>query len=187
MSLIDKAADMIVTLMQDKGVSHIAFSDTIAAFQNAYEGDDEKIEVLEALLHSVMDNYFQVDDFLACESYFDGCNTCMIGADLSLACTKMACLVQEEPRCEQYEGEEEMTDLNIDQIAVLCEDNGDVWDDEYLECTGLSPELCASYGGTHEECGSACRHDEEATVCTLQCVVYCNFADVEAKALCDME
>jgi hypothetical protein len=80
-----------------------------------------------------------------------------------------------------------MTDLNIDQIAVLCEDNGAAWDDEHLECSGLSPEMCESYGGRHETCGSACRHDGDATICTLQCVVYCDFSDVEAKILCDME
>jgi hypothetical protein len=93
---------MIVTMMEEKGISHVAFSDTIAAFQNAYEDDGEKVEILEALLHAVMDGYFQVENFLACESYYDGCNTCVVGTDLSLACTRMACIQQDTPRCEQY-------------------------------------------------------------------------------------
>lgn len=38
----------------------------------------------------------------------------------------------------------------------------------------MSKELCESSGGSFQECGSACRGAPEGTVCTMQCVQYCN-------------
>jgi len=37
----------------------------------------------------------------------------------------------------------------------------------------LTEKICKSAGGNWNECGSACRNDSEATICTMQCVQYC--------------
>ena len=39
----------------------------------------------------------------------------------------------------------------------------------------ITPEECESLGGTFLECESACRHDKNAEMCTMQCVQVCDF------------
>lgn len=44
---------------------------------------------------------------------------------------------------------------------------------EYSECLGIDQGQCLSLGGQFNECASACRHDDNAEICTMQCVVTC--------------
>jgi hypothetical protein len=49
------------------------------------------------------------------------------------------------------------------------------WIPETRECEGMSREQCEKLGGTYNECASACRNDPNAEICTLQCVLVCQF------------
>jgi len=57
----------------------------------------------------------------------------------------------------------------------VCLDNGLEWLDEYNECEFMSEETCLALVGDWTECGSACRHNPNATFCILMCVPYCSF------------
>jgi hypothetical protein len=50
------------------------------------------------------------------------------------------------------------------------------WLPETQECEGMSKEQCEELGGTFNECASACRNNPTAEVCTMQCVIVCQFA-----------
>lgn len=54
-----------------------------------------------------------------------------------------------------------------------CIAQGGSWDPQYQECVGIRPAQCEAIGGEYNECASACRHNPEAEVCTLQCVQVC--------------
>lgn len=41
------------------------------------------------------------------------------------------------------------------------------------ECLGIDAKTCQEIGGTFNECASACRHEPNAEVCTMQCVQVC--------------
>jgi len=49
------------------------------------------------------------------------------------------------------------------------------WLPEYNECEYTTRDWCEEAGGAYAECESACRHDPEAEICTLQCVPVCYF------------
>lgn len=67
-------------------------------------------------------------------------------------------------------------------MAVMCEIDGGIWLDEYKECEGLSIDWCIKAestfsevrGLTFNECASACRHNPEAEICTMQCIPVCS-------------
>ncbi len=44
---------------------------------------------------------------------------------------------------------------------------------EFDECLGIDQGQCLSLGGQFNECASACRHDLDAEICTMQCVITC--------------
>jgi len=54
-----------------------------------------------------------------------------------------------------------------------------IWLTQVNECEYMEQSACENAGGTFNECGSACRHEEDAVVCTLECVPYCDFEDVD--------
>jgi len=54
-----------------------------------------------------------------------------------------------------------------------CISQGGTFDKTYRECGGISESQCANIGGTFVSCGSACRHNPKAEMCTMQCVIYC--------------
>ncbi len=56
-----------------------------------------------------------------------------------------------------------------------CEEAGGNWLAEYNECEFVDREWCEEAGGTFAECESACRHDPDAEICTMQCVPVCYF------------
>lgn len=57
----------------------------------------------------------------------------------------------------------------------LCVQAGGVWIAEANECENISEQFCQEIGGEYNECGSACRNQPDAEICTLQCVAYCSF------------
>jgi hypothetical protein len=56
-----------------------------------------------------------------------------------------------------------------------CASMGGTWDGEHRECLGVDASMCTEIGGSWNECASACRHDPTAEVCTMQCVLVCQF------------
>lgn len=64
---------------------------------------------------------------------------------------------------------------NRSPFEIDCFDNGGTWIEDSLECEGISKETCEDLGGNFDECASACRNDPDAQICTLQCVVVCDF------------
>jgi hypothetical protein len=56
-----------------------------------------------------------------------------------------------------------------------CQLNKGTWSAEFKECLGVDKQVCESMGGKFNECASACRNDPKAQVCTLQCVLVCEF------------
>lgn len=54
-----------------------------------------------------------------------------------------------------------------------CIAQGGAWNPQYTECVGVSASQCQAIGGTFDECASACRHNPNAEVCTMQCVQVC--------------
>jgi hypothetical protein len=64
--------------------------------------------------------------------------------------------------------------LPVVKLERACKEAGLTWVAEYRECAGISQEACEASGGSFNECASACRHDPEAEVCTLQCVLVCD-------------
>ncbi|MFT7616271.1 MAG: hypothetical protein ACI8Y7_001100 [Candidatus Woesearchaeota archaeon] len=50
------------------------------------------------------------------------------------------------------------------------------WLGDSQECEDLGKEECTNLGGAHNECASACRNDPESAVCTLQCIIVCDFS-----------
>lgn len=43
------------------------------------------------------------------------------------------------------------------------------------ECEGIGKDDCEKIGGTFNSCASACRNDPKAQICTMQCVLVCEF------------
>ena len=71
----------------------------------------------------------------------------------------------------------ENVDLSlINQAEEICLRNNGNWIKGFNECEGIAKPLCEEYGGMFESCGSACRNDPNAEMCTLQCVMYCDFS-----------
>lgn len=58
-----------------------------------------------------------------------------------------------------------------------CEANSGVWyaSSNVCEINSFSENMCVTRGGEWNGCASACRHDKDAEVCTLQCVLTCSF------------
>ena len=61
------------------------------------------------------------------------------------------------------------------ELQTLCESNRGVWVEDALECEYLDQVICEENGGEFNSCASACRHDKEAQMCTMQCVLVCDF------------
>ena len=70
----------------------------------------------------------------------------------------------------KYFVEEIDTPLNPE---TQCTVYGGQWLPEFNECEYISEEQCSDMNGTFKECESACRHDPDAEICTMQCVQVC--------------
>jgi len=60
-------------------------------------------------------------------------------------------------------------------LKGTCESVDGTWLPDSSECEYISKDKCEELGGTYNECASACRNDPEAEICTLQCVLVCQF------------
>ena len=60
-------------------------------------------------------------------------------------------------------------------LSQKCQDANGKWLEEYNECEGISEQECQELGGQYDNCASACRHDPNSAVCTMQCVMVCSF------------
>jgi hypothetical protein len=58
-----------------------------------------------------------------------------------------------------------------------CESQKGTWYEEGKVCeiNSFSENQCIAKGGEWNGCASACRHDKDAQICTLQCVLTCSF------------
>lgn len=61
--------------------------------------------------------------------------------------------------------------------SLSCKNRGGVWypRGSVCEVNSLSEGECVAQGGIFNECASACRHNPEAEMCTMQCVLTCSF------------
>lgn len=64
---------------------------------------------------------------------------------------------------------------NAVSVGNRCELSGGEWSSEFKECLRVDKIMCESIGGEYNECASACRHNPNAQICTLQCVMVCEF------------
>ncbi len=62
-------------------------------------------------------------------------------------------------------------------LSEKCEELNGTWIEGAEECEYISKGSCEALGGKFQECASACRNDPDAMVCTMQCVIVCEFAD----------
>ncbi|MCH8520235.1 MAG: hypothetical protein LAT82_05780 [Nanoarchaeota archaeon] len=62
-----------------------------------------------------------------------------------------------------------------------CENNGGNWLEEFSQCEFSNKAVCEQMGGEFIECGSACRNDPNAEICTMQCVPYCDLKNVISR------
>ena len=63
-------------------------------------------------------------------------------------------------------------EISLEDKKMGCELVGGEFN-EYGECLGIDEMQCDTLGGEWEACGSACRHDPDAELCTMQCVQFC--------------
>lgn len=76
----------------------------------------------------------------------------------------------------QTGGSQKIT-LTPDNKEGSCKSLGGVWYDgsQVCEINSFNENQCIDKGGEWNPCASACRHDKDAEVCTLQCVLTCSF------------
>ncbi len=60
-------------------------------------------------------------------------------------------------------------------FSAECSEADGTWLAEHSECEYVGRDWCEERGGEFLECESACRHDPEAEICTMQCVIVCKF------------
>ncbi len=60
-------------------------------------------------------------------------------------------------------------------METSCSNGGGIWLADSNECENASQKWCEKNGGNWNECASACRNQPEAEICTMQCVLVCQF------------
>lgn len=68
-----------------------------------------------------------------------------------------------------------MVSADLEEKATACAAANGKWLADVKECEYVSKEWCDQQEGVFEECGSACRHNPDAEICTKQCVIFCKF------------
>ena len=91
-------------------------------------------------------------------------------------------IMESHPRQCAANGETFIEDLDIGlepeplpSVEQMCLQYQGIWVDAASECEGISEQNCEDLGGNFNECASACRNNPEATICTMQCVLVCEF------------
>jgi hypothetical protein len=85
-------------------------------------------------------------------------------------------VMESYPRqCETSDGKNFIEEINSRLMSPesLCQKYGGNWLQEFNECETISKEQCSIMNGTFNECESACRHQPDSKVCTLQCIPVC--------------
>jgi hypothetical protein len=75
-----------------------------------------------------------------------------------------------------YEGE--CKEAGIDPKSTCLSFDG-IWIEESNECEGMARMQCEELGGVANECASACRNKPETQICTMQCVLVCDFSNLK--------
>ncbi|MFH1608452.1 MAG: MliC family protein [Patescibacteria group bacterium] len=101
---------------------------------------------------------------------------CLASAGYSWCKIKSKCLRAWEEACEVSNLVSPVKKLVI-KNETICKENNGVWysDDKICEINSFLKTECVEKGGVHNDCASACRHDPDAEICTLQCVITCSF------------
>lgn len=61
-------------------------------------------------------------------------------------------------------------------LSTSCQEHKGTWIEVSQECEYPdSREWCEEAGGEFKECESACRNNPDAEICTMQCVIVCQF------------
>ena len=101
-------------------------------------------------------------------------------------CANLYDVMESYPRqCRTSDGTlfvEDVENQNDLDLEELCISEGGNWIESAKECEGISRDYCDELGGNFNECASACRNDPDAMICTLQCVLVCEF---DSKAVDD--
>jgi hypothetical protein len=74
-----------------------------------------------------------------------------------------------------YEGECRDNLSREEQLEGACLSFDGRWNAAYAECEYMPAQMCEDLGGQFNGCASACRHDPDAEMCTMQCVQVCSF------------
>lgn len=97
---------------------------------------------------------------------------CIGSAGYTWCEAKNKCLRLWEEECVK----EEMSEATKQQKINECKARGGIWyPNNVCEVNQLSENECVAKGGEFNPCASACRHNPEAEVCTMQCVLTCTF------------
>jgi hypothetical protein len=97
---------------------------------------------------------------------------CIGSAGYTWCEAKNKCIRPWEEECVSEELTQEAKESKIQE----CRDMGGIWyPSNVCEVNQLSESECIAKGGEFNPCASACRHNPEAEVCTMQCVLTCTF------------
>jgi len=80
-----------------------------------------------------------------------------------------------EGKCQENNPDDSYPSEEKINLELQCEENKGTWIESANECEGISKEVCTNLGGNFNECASACRNDPDAQMCTMQCVLVCEF------------
>jgi len=79
---------------------------------------------------------------------------------------------------QKYININKLIDMKIDNNSnkeTLCKNAGGERLSSSNECEWISKNTCESAGGKFNECASACRNNPSAEMCTMQCIIVCQF------------
>jgi hypothetical protein len=96
-------ANKILELIEDNNNLYEPVISLLETYKAKFveQGDMKRLAIANLLIEHITTNVSSIPE--ACTVRYDGCNTCQVMEDGNLACTKMACLVQQEPMCKVYE------------------------------------------------------------------------------------
>lgn len=99
---------------------------------------------------------------------------------IALAIIATVFLLSQKPKnetdIEKYNDPQEERLFSYEEIVAGCEENSGKWLEKDNECEYTNEDWCNIVRGKFMPCESACRHDPEALVCTMECVPVCSFS-----------
>jgi hypothetical protein len=165
--LVDNAVADIYSISQQYDLDANTVIGIVQRTADARMMTDRQIDVIKGLIEGFLETYYGIEDFSMCSKYYDGCNECEVVDGMLGSCTERGCIRQDQPQCLQRNTADQKN------LAELCAGDGGEWIAEARECEYMNQSNCQTSGGQYYECGSACRNDIDAEICTLQCVPYC--------------